>query len=394
MKRCIWLLTSACLFAMPACADIDFILLNSMFVASMTPALAATGDHVAMTSDDFGVRVYHVGLDGAAELEWEIECPPVRQLGICRGYLMISYDDMQGRLGLMACDLTNHAVITDLDMSEEVSLMWMATHDDRLYLGSFMNGLTILTVDADGGIAMVAQDENQWFPDATVACNARYLSVVESFNTRVLLDITNPQAIQQVTGFSAFEELTQVGFTEDCLIEAGWDDSPFYNGVRVLQPGEEGFTVLSQRWGGSIVEGHLRTQGDLVVVQDRPWPNFTGLLRCYQLSGQGQLSPVAEVGATTIDDYALTDHWLFVRDWSHHRLYIYLIFTAPHLECQLLPNHDLGLSWNAVPGATSYRVYARDEVLGVRRLLEQTEATETVVDPQADGRFFDVTAVR
>jgi fibronectin type 3 domain-containing protein len=67
--------------------------------------------------------------------------------------------------------------------------------------------------------------------------------------------------------------------------------------------------------------------------------------------------------------------------------------VAPELAVTKTPvNDQIELQWNAVPGATLYRIYKASEPYGEYSLFDSTNATSMLLDGTEAKAFFEIKA--
>lgn len=388
------LILAAIVFTASECvAQLKMLHLNTVPALDDNVAMAADNGFLAMATDD-EVLVYQVQPDGGLFPAGIIEEPDVRYLEFCNSRLVVCTETVDYECAIVIYDVPGMLELSRRETDDEYH-EWVVAHGDRLYVNYFYTELNIFTIDDNGGIVLEAQHEDLPIHSGGIpSCNDELLAVVAPFDAFTMFDIVDPGNPVEVDGYVAYEELYQIGLGDAGVFVNGLDHNPFDMGVRMLRYSGGEFELLSTA-GGAFDYSETKTDGDKVLVKTSPYPLFQDRLTLYHVTNGDSISYQGHLSTGgTIDDFVVDGPYVYVRDNEQQQLRVYGIFGPPALQCRLLPDRNLLLSWQEVPATDSYRVYSRASRDGMRSLLLETTRTQAVIPLQAGMLLFDVVSVR
>lgn len=367
-------------------------LLRTLQVDWSDTKIAARDSLLAASTGD-SVLVFQVGPSGGLLRAGAIARENVSFLEFCSSALVIGTEGPD-----FDCAISVHALPTLTELSSLASdgliTDYAAASGDRLYVHYFATGLNIYTIAAEGQIVLLSQIDTPAIPYWGVAsCNSGMLGIVDFVN-HTILDVSNPLEPFPLTGYAVFDDVMEIGFSEEAVFVSGVSSQPFAQGVYMLRRNGNGFDVLSGVMAHMDYDFHTRTHDNHVVIQGRPYPLFVDRLTLYRISEDRILLQSYLMCNGTIDDYDISGSFLFVRDGELQQLLVYGIFGPPELNCSLKANGDLEIQWEPVSLAETYRLYGRASQESERVLLVETTETRYTVPRQSGMRLFDAVSVR
>ena len=374
-------------------AQLQPILMNTLFTPFSNSEMAAYEDRFVVASDEH-VNIYQISNSGLLSTMDQLAFSSVLYLSTCGSYLIIiktnDYVDCQ----IYTYDLNAYELKDSLEFQELIPV-FATCNEDYCFISDLFNGLYVFHINSDGDIFIESQFPEIYFnTDGIAACNRSFLltSYCGMSCQFSIADISDVHNIHFLPTCDFLEDTYEIGLTNEDLVMAGTNSGQSITKLGYYEDNECYDLSTISLW--HCINGKIRSDDNLVIVQGKVHPSFHGRLQVCKVTSQSALHHECNIDIPIIDNYILCDRLVYIRDVNNNDLYIYGLFGPPDLRVSRLPNNSIRLNWEAVPGATSYRVYAAQSVNGIDRLVVETSELEYIIPMSTNDEFYRVTSVR